>query len=136
MSRRTSALLLALLLSVCRDIVLGLLNMSPASARPKPRLRDCCMRSSLSFCSFVLTRLSAILSLKLLILGAGAAGSVLLRLDVNLDVFSLAFAALFKDISCALKPLSMPSITRAGDLASGVGCRFLTGENGTCTSSF
>jgi hypothetical protein len=84
----------------------------------------------------VLNRLSAILSLKLLILGAGATGSVLLRLDVNRDVLSLEFAARFKEISWALKPLSMPNITRAGDFCSGVGCLFLTGENGTCTSAF
>jgi hypothetical protein len=126
-----SSLLLALLLSVCRESVLGLSKTSAAPARPNPRLLDCCIRSSLSCCSRVLKRLSAILSLKLLVLGAGAAGSVLLRLDVNRDVLSLEFAARFKEISWALKPLSMPNITRAGDFCSGVGCLFLTGENGT-----
>lgn len=133
---RTSSLLLALLLSACREFVLGLLNMSPASASPNPRLLDCCIRSSLSFCSRVLIRLSAILSLKLLTLGAGTAGSNLLRFKVNRDVLSLVFAARFKEISCALRPLSIPNITRAGDFCSGVGCRFLIGENGTWIASF
>jgi hypothetical protein len=89
------------------------------------------MRCSFVCCSCAPKRLSAILSLKLLTLGASVARSEFDRLMVESGRATLG---LFNETSCAFNPLSSPRSTLAGDFGTAGGACLLTGDRGTSTA--